>query len=202
MAKISDSDDDLKELIITTTEKLLHRYGAKKLSVVDVAREIGMSHGNVYRFFSSKSVLLGAISERWLSKVMTPLTVIIESDEPAEKKLVKWIDTLRTIKRQRCLDEPEVFALYGEIREEAGDAVIRHIEHLLDQLQSIVEQGKTEGVFHVTDTRQAAAAILSATARLHHPAFVTAPDYPSETEARYLINMVVVALKFVDRDAH
>ncbi len=60
MAKISEgeADLDLKERILQTTEKLLRRFGASKLSVVDVAREIGMSHGNVYRFFDSKSVLL------------------------------------------------------------------------------------------------------------------------------------------------
>ncbi len=37
MAKISDGDADLKEKILMTTEKLLRRYGAKKLSVLAVS---------------------------------------------------------------------------------------------------------------------------------------------------------------------
>ncbi len=199
MAKISDGDADLKEKILTTTEKLLRRYGAKKLSVVDVAREIGMSHGNVYRFFSSKSLLLGAIAERWLCKVMTPLTAIAESERPAEEKLVEWLDKLRSIKRQKFLDDPEIFAFYGEIAEEARDEVTRHVDQMLSQLQGILEEGKREGVFHVADTKESAIAILNATARLHHPAFVSAQDYPSESQARYLTKMVIVALKFADR---
>jgi AcrR family transcriptional regulator len=197
MTKISEgeADLDLKERILQTTEKLLRRYGASKLSVVDVAREIGMSHGNVYRFFGSKSVLLSAIAERWLCKVMTPLTVIAESDKPADVKLTEWVNQLRAIKRQRYLDDPEFFALYGEIAEQARDEVTRHIEHMLHQLQAIIEEGKTQGIFHVSDTRLAARSVLSATVRLHHPAFVSSPDYPEDTEALYLINMLITALK-------
>ncbi|MDR3615430.1 MAG: TetR/AcrR family transcriptional regulator [Candidatus Obscuribacterales bacterium] len=197
MAKISEgeADLDLKERILQTTEKLLRRFGASKLSVVDVAREIGMSHGNVYRFFGSKSVLLGAVAERWLCKVMAPLTVIIESDKPADVKLTEWINQLRATKRQRHLEDPEVFKLYGEIAEQARDEVTRHIDHLLDQVQTIIEEGKAQGIFHVSDSRLAAKVVLSATSRLHHPAFVTSPDYPTETEAQYLIEMVIKALK-------
>jgi AcrR family transcriptional regulator len=197
MAKISEgeADLDLKERILQTTEKLLRRFGASKLSVVDVAREIGMSHGNVYRFFDSKAVLLGAVAERWLCKVMAPLTVIIESNKPADVKLTDWINQLRSTKRQRHLEDPEVFKLYGEIAEAARDEVKRHIDHLLDHLQTIIEEGNAQGIFHVTDTRLAAKTVLSATSRLHHPAFVTAPDYPTEAEAQYLIKMVITALK-------
>jgi AcrR family transcriptional regulator len=197
MAKNSEgeADLDLKERILQTTEKLLKRYGASKLSVVDVAREIGMSHGNVYRFFGSKAVLLGAISERWLCNVMTPLTVIANNKSPADVKLADWINRLRTIKRQRYLDEPEFFALYGEIAEQARDEVTRHIEHMLDMLQGIIEEGKAQGIFQVADSRMAAKAVLGATARLHHPAFVSLPDYPTDAEAAYLIDFVITGLK-------
>lgn len=197
MAKIGEgeTDLDLKERILQTTEKLLRRFGASKLSVVDVAREIGMSHGNVYRFFGSKAVLLGAIAERWLCNVMAPLEVIVASDKPADIKLTDWINQLRTTKRQRHLDDPEIFALYVEITGQLRDEVTRHIEHLLDHLQKIIEEGKAQGIFHVSDTRLAAKFVLSSTSRLHHPNFVASPDYPSEVEAQYIIKMVIAALK-------
>jgi hypothetical protein len=74
--------------------------------------------------------------------------------------------------------------------------VTRHIEDLVDQLQQIIEQGNAQGIFHVTDTRASAKAVLNATSRLHHPGLVAAAHYPSEEDARYLINMIVTALKF------
>ena len=196
MAKTSDNDTDLKERIVLTTEKLLRRYGASKLSVVDVAREMGISHGNVYRFFGSKSELLGEVAERLLCKVMIPLTVILQSDTPADTKLVQWIDQLRTIKRERHQEDPELFGLYVGIAEQAEEVVAHHIEAMLDQLEQIINDGNKQGIFHVKNSRLAAAAVLGATSTLHHPKFVSAQNYPTEVEARYLINMVVTALKF------
>jgi AcrR family transcriptional regulator len=187
---------DLKERILQTTEILLRRYGATKLSVVDVAREIGMSHGNIYRFFSSKSVLMAAIAERWLCKVNAPLAVIANSKMPADKKLEKWLDELRSIKRQKFLSDPELFAIYGEVAEAARDEVRNHIESMLDQLEQIITEGNKSGIFNSEHPRQSARATLNATARLHHPLFVSSSDYPSDEEARHVTQLVINSLKF------
>ena len=189
---------DLKERILQTTEILLRRYGASKLSVVDVAREIGMSHGNVYRFFASKSILMAAIAERWLCKVQEPLAVITNSDAPADLKLEQWLDELRRIKRQKFLSDPALFAIYGEVALEARNEVRSHIEVMLDQLEQIINDGNKASIFNSTNPRQSAMAVLNATARFHHPAFVGAPDYPSEEEARVVTKMVISALKYRD----
>ena len=37
----------------------------------DIARAMGMSHANVYRFFKTKAEILDAIVDDWLSKVET-----------------------------------------------------------------------------------------------------------------------------------
>jgi AcrR family transcriptional regulator len=187
---------DLKERILQTTENLLRRYGATKLSVVDVAREIGMSHGNIYRFFASKSILLAAIAERWLCKVEEPLAAITNSKLPADQKLEKWLDELRRIKRQKHLNDPELFAIYGEVAEQARDEVRRHIDIMLDQLEQIIKEGDKAGIFYSDDPRQSAMAVLHATARFHHPVFVGAPDYPSEETARHVTALVIRSLKF------
>jgi AcrR family transcriptional regulator len=187
---------DLKERILQTTESLLRRYGATKLSVVDVAREIGMSHGNIYRFFGSKSILLAAIAERWLCKVEEPLSVITASKLPADQKLEKWLDELRRIKRQKHLKDPELFSIYGEIAEHLGDEVRKHIQIMLNQLAKIIEEGNKAGIFHSEDPSQSAIAVLHATSRLHHPGFVGASDYPSEEAARHLTKLVINSLRF------
>jgi AcrR family transcriptional regulator len=187
---------DLKERILQTTEILLRRYGATKLSVVDVAREIGMSHGNIYRFFASKSVLLAAIAERWLCKVEEPLSLITNSDLPADRKLEEWLEELRRIKRQKHLNDPELFAIYGEIVEQARDEVRNHIDVMLDQIEQIIREGNETKVFHSADPRQSAGSVLYATARLHHPAFVGASDYPTDVAAQELIRLVIRSLKF------
>jgi AcrR family transcriptional regulator len=163
---------------------------------VDVAREIGMSHGNIYRFFGSKSVLLAAIAARWLCKVEKPLSVITESELPADQKLETWLDELRRIKRQKYLNDPELFSIYGEIAEHSGDEVRKHIQTMLDQLAKIIEEGNKSGIFHSEDSFQSAMAVLHATSRLHHPVFVGATDYLSEEAAQRLTKLVTNSLRF------
>ena len=51
-----------------------------KVAVVDVARALGMSHANVYRFFDSKVALRSAIVERWLARIMAPLDAIVAAE--------------------------------------------------------------------------------------------------------------------------
>jgi AcrR family transcriptional regulator len=187
---------DLKERILLTTETLLRRYGASKLSVVDVAREIGMSHGNIYRFFSSKSLLMSAIAERWLCKVEEPLAQICKSALPADQKLAKWLNELRAIKRQKFQSDPQLFAIYGEVAEQARDEVRRHIEIMIEQIEQIIIEGNQAGIFSSENPRQSAVAVLNATARLHHPLFVGAPDYPEDEAAQLVIKMVITGLKY------
>jgi len=194
--KVESEPVDLKEQILLTTEVLLRRYGATKLSVVDVAREIGMSHGNVYRFFASKSVLMAAIAERWLARVKAPLEAITNSEMPADKKLEHWLAELRRIKRQKFLSDPQLFAIYGEIAEQAREEVRQHIETMVNQVEQIIVEGKKAGLFACENPRQAAVAVLNATARFHHPTFVVAADYPSEEEAQELTCFVIRSLKF------
>jgi len=57
------------ERILEASEDVLRRYGPAKATVVDVARELGVSHGSVYRRFPTKTALRDAVGERWLATV-------------------------------------------------------------------------------------------------------------------------------------
>ena len=65
------------ETILDTAEDVLRRFGPAKASVVDVARALDVSHGSVYRHFSSKAALRDAVTERWLARVSEPLEAIV-----------------------------------------------------------------------------------------------------------------------------
>jgi AcrR family transcriptional regulator len=138
-----------REQILDAAEEVLRRYGPAKANVVDVARALNVSHGSVYRHFPSKAALREAVAERWLESVAQPLDEITDARE--------WFDTLIRIKRQRALDDPELFATYVNLAHESGDVVKRHVDHLIDSLARIVGD------------RTEARALILATARFHDP---------------------------------
>lgn len=139
-----------REQILQAAEDVLRRYGPAKANVVDVARALNVSHGSVYRHFSSKAALREAVAERFLHEMSAPLEEIV--DDPR-----RWFDTLIATKRKRAAEDPELFATYVALAAESGDAVNRHVDHLIAQLTAIVGDERT------------ARAMFIATARFHDP---------------------------------
>jgi AcrR family transcriptional regulator len=85
-----------KENILDAAEQVLRRFGPDKTSVVDVAKVLKVSHGTLYRHFSSKVALREAVTERWLyQNILAPLKDVTEQfDGNAKAQLRMWLDTL------------------------------------------------------------------------------------------------------------
>jgi len=171
------------ERILDAAEDVLRRYGPAKATVVDVARFLEVSHGTIYRHFSSKAALRDAVAERWLHRVSAPLAVIAaEQDSPQDsalERLHRWFEQLMRLKRQKVLDDPELFATYSAIAEEARGVVQAHVDELVRQLTQIIESGISSQVFKGADSQQVAKAVFDATTRFHHPAHAAEWRHPN-----------------------
>ena len=158
------------ERILDTAEDVLRRYGPAKATVIDVARALGVSHGSVYRHFSSKAALRDAVLERWLGRVSAPLAAIAEEEGPAAQRLRRWLDALIAAKQQKVQGDPELFATYVALAGEARDVVAAHVDLLMRQVARIIADGVAQGEFAVADPAEAARAVIDATGRFHNPA--------------------------------
>ena len=158
------------ERILEATEDVLRRYGLAKATVVDVARALDVSHGSVYRHFPSKASLCQAVAKRWLDRVNAPLEKIAEGSGPAPARLERWLRTMFAIKHKKVCDDPEMFATYLALAQEACMVVKAHKDGLIDQLAYILSDGVKQGVFQVADVKASARAVFEATSRFHHPA--------------------------------
>jgi AcrR family transcriptional regulator len=174
------------EKILEATEDVLRRFGLAKATVVDVARALDVSHGSVYRHFPSKVSLRKAVAKRWLDRASAPLDKIAESSGPAPERLDRWLRTMFAIKHKKLNDDPEMFATYLALAQEACEVVKAHKESLVDQIANILSDGVKQGVFAVTDLKASARAIFDATSRFHHPAHAeewSDPALPARIDA-------------------
>jgi AcrR family transcriptional regulator len=158
------------ERILEATEEVLRRYGLAKATVVDVARALDVSHGSVYRHFPSKASLRQAVAKRWLDRANAPLQKIAETTGPAPARLDKWLRTMIDIKYKKVTEDPEMFATYLTLAQEACEAVRAHKERLVDQVAHIISDGVKQGAFQAADVKSTARAVFEATTRYHHPA--------------------------------
>jgi AcrR family transcriptional regulator len=165
--------------ILDAAEDVLRQFGPDKTNVVDVARALDVSHGTIYRHFSSKAALRDAVTRRWLERVERPLDDISRRDGPADDRLREWVTTLIAIKREKRRQDPEMFATYYQLANDATTIVQDHVDALLEQLTDIVRDGADQGVFGVSDPAAGARAVFDATTRFHHPALADEWDDPA-----------------------
>jgi AcrR family transcriptional regulator len=174
------------ERILEATEDVLRRFGLAKATVVDVARALDVSHGSVYRHFPSKASLRQAVAKRWLDRANAPLEKIAEASGPAPARLERWLRTMFEIKHKKVSDDPEMFATYLTLAQEACEVVKAHKERLVSQVAHILSDGVQQGAFEVTDVKASARAVFDATIRYHHPAHSdewSDPQLPARIDA-------------------
>lgn len=190
-------ESPITQRILDATESLLRRHGAEKANVVDVARALGMSHGNIYRHFSSKQALINAVAMRWLHTVIIPLEAIAsDSSRSASERLVAWFDTLRAIKKRKVLDDPELFQLHHHIVEQVPEIVEEHVSTLLKQVATIIAAGVAKGEFSSKlEPALAARAFLQATYPFHHPALLLQSPRATDEDAKVMLELLLAGLR-------
>ena len=185
---------DTRERILEAAEDLLRRFGPEKTNVVDVARALGMSHANVYRHFASKAALMDRVAERWLHRISEPLEAIVSAPGDAEERLKRWFSALIEAKRAKVGHDPELFATYHRIAENAREVVAGHVAELEGQIARIVADGVSQGRFAACDPDATAKALFAATAVFHHPHFVL-QDPAGDRDPGPVIDLLIAGLK-------
>lgn len=187
----------LPERILDAAEAALRRYGVEKTNVVDIARALDMSHGNIYRHFPSKQALINAVVVRWLEAVTVPLAAIVDNPSlPAAERLTKWFETIRAIKRRKVLDDPELFRLHYEVVQHSQEVVEEHVKTMLGQVEKIIAEGVAAKEFPRTlDPKAAAQAFLHATSPFHHPAMVAQQPPLTDANAQAVLGLVLAGLR-------
>src|SRR6476646_10080168 len=86
MAAISPKEA-VKESILDATDRLLARYGYRKMTVDDIASEAGIGKGTVYLHFSSKEEVVLSHIDRIVDRLKDRLVEIGCSEASAADKL-------------------------------------------------------------------------------------------------------------------
>ena len=75
--------ETVKDAILDATDRLLARYGYRKMTVEDIAHEAGIGKGTIYLHFTSKEEIVLSHVDRIVDRVKQRLREIAASDAPA-----------------------------------------------------------------------------------------------------------------------
>ncbi len=90
--------EDIRDLILDATDRLLERYGYQKMTMDDLAREVGIGKGTIYLHFSSKEEVALCRIDRVIERLKEQLWVIARSGQPPAE-CVRQMLLLRVLHR-------------------------------------------------------------------------------------------------------
>ena len=79
--------ETIKDAILDATDRLLARYGYRKMTVEDIAVEAGIGKGTIYLHFSSKEEVVLSHIDRIVERLKARLKEIADSNAPAAERL-------------------------------------------------------------------------------------------------------------------
>jgi AcrR family transcriptional regulator len=77
----------VKDAILDATDRLLARFGYRKMTVEDIAVEVGIGKGTIYLHFTSKEEIVLSHVDRIVERVKERLKEIAKSDRTAAERL-------------------------------------------------------------------------------------------------------------------
>ena len=185
------------ETIVSATEEMLRRHGPDKTTVLDVARQLGVSHGSVYRHFASKTALREAVIRRWLDQVRDELAAAVRNRElPPAERLRALLTAMFATKWTKAREDPELFATFRVLAAEHSTVSSGHVGFLVAQVRDIIVDGIAGGDFADGEPEVIARAVLNATSRFHDPTHAAEWHSPeTEADSAAVVSLILDGLR-------
>ncbi len=144
--------EDISDLILDAADRLLARYGYKKMTMDDVAKEVGIGKGTIYLHFKSKEEIALARVDRIVDRLNERLRGIAHSNGSA-------VARLRRMLLERVLFRFDSVQHYTESLSDVLAAIrpallVRHNRHFDEEervFAALLKEGKSEGEFVFKD---------------------------------------------------
>jgi AcrR family transcriptional regulator len=163
---------DTVQRILESAERLFRHYGYSKTNVADIARDLGMSPANIYRFFDSKVEIHQAVCGRMLSASYQLVYDISRLPLPASERLRRCIAEQHRLTLDTMLDEQKVHEMVVVAIERDWHVIEKHVDRIHDVFAAVIREGVEAGEFAEQDADVAAKCFGAATVTLCHPQMV------------------------------
>jgi AcrR family transcriptional regulator len=193
------ADESPKGRIMAAAAEQLKRYGARKFTVVDVAQAAGMTHPNVYRYFTSKTALIDALVTGWLKPLEEQIETVITAPDPVPDKLERMITAISRAYRAARGEEPELFLAFVTATAASRAVSRKHRARVRKAFERVLDEGIGAGVIGIRERARAQALLIDSCWRFIDPASILADsDTGAGVEGR-LERVIEAAVQHLSR---
>jgi len=156
--------EEIRESILDATDRLLALYGYRKMTIEDIAREVGIGKGSVYLHFQSKEEVVLSHIDRIVERLKERLWAVARSEAAAGVRL-RLMLLARVLFRfdsvqhyTQSLDD-----LLAALRPNVLARRARYFDEEAQIFAQVLNEGRASGEFVFDDALATAYALLHAT---------------------------------------
>ncbi|OJF96076.1 TetR family transcriptional regulator [Pararhizobium antarcticum] len=181
--------------ILGAAERLFRHYGYGKTTVADIARELGMSTANIYRFFASKVEIHQAICSQMLAGSYQLARHTASLPISATERLRRYALEQHTLTVETMMDEEKVHEMVIVAIERDWAVIEKHIDRLHDLIAEMVSDGIAAGEFREQDVSVASKCFGASITSLCHPQLIMhCISKPNRAKPEDLVDFAIRAL--------
>ena len=155
---------EVREALLDAGERLLAGYGYKKMTIDDLAREVGIGKGSVYLHFTSKEEIALSHVDRIVDRVKEQLKIISGREISSEKKLHEMLLT-RVLFRFDSVQHytQSLNDLLAALRPKLLARREEYFKQEAEIFAGVIEEGQAKGDFQTGNASELAETFLLAT---------------------------------------
>ena len=154
----------VREAILDAVDRRLARYGYKKMTIDELAADVGIGKGTVYLHFSSKEEVVLSHVDRIVERLCVRLEDIASRDDSAAARLKAMLIERVIFRLQSVQHYSESL---NDVAAGIRPALIRrrvaHFEKEADLIARVIAEGKQSGEFDVPRVLETARAVVEGT---------------------------------------
>ncbi|MCH6579943.1 MAG: TetR/AcrR family transcriptional regulator [Nitrospinae bacterium] len=197
MSTVATTAEEIKSLILDKAVDRFIRYGFGKTTMVEIAKDCGMSAGNLYRYFESKFDIGVGVAQLYICKAEQILRDVLKRPglSPSQRLEAFVLEKLRFMHSQ-IIEQPNVQDLVDYILDDRWDLVERHRDVQNSLMSEILSEGNRTGEFNVSDVVHTANAIYALTTKFRLPHFIKNVTLEGlEQEAKAGVDLMIRGIK-------
>lgn len=187
---------DTRERILEVAERLFRHYGYDKTTVADMARELGMSPANVYRFFASKLEIVEAIAVRMFEERHRHNLEVLAAPGAPSERLRRFFVENHCLSVETLTADRKVHDMVEVAMTQQWPSIQTHLAQMADVIEELIRQGCAVGEFTVADARRAAVCARQCFVSMMHPTLIVhCADDRERADAGELADFILRALR-------
>ncbi len=196
MPKTGMTCTEIRAKAVQYAEERIRKYGFEKIRLIDVAKDLGISHAALYQHFPDKAALLESVTDKWLASADSELEKIVKQNKSANELIVLWFLSLHRIKRDKLSIDPELFKAFDTAADEKKECIQKHLLNAERQLSDLVSRAMQEGVIKKDSVPKTVEILFLGTMAFHYPKLVALNLHRNqEKKLKSVLNALLSGLK-------